>query len=63
MTKVIFSFGWEAVSPLVWPFVEVPLGCKKGAASRDHTDVALKGKRNSIVDPAINGAMMALIVP
>jgi hypothetical protein len=35
----------------------------KGAANLSHTAVALKGKRNSIADPAKRGAMIAFIVP
>ena len=36
---------------------------RKGAANRCQTDWALKGKRNSTVEPAKRGARMALIVP
>ena len=36
---------------------------RKGAAKRRQTDWALKGKRNSIVEPAKRGAKMAFIVP
>jgi len=36
---------------------------RNGAAKRVHAAVALKGKRNSIVEPAKRGASMALTVP
>jgi hypothetical protein len=42
-----------------WPFV---VG-RKGAAKRFHTAVALKGKRNSIADPANMGAKIPFMVP
>lgn len=36
---------------------------RKGAAKRCQTEWALKGKRNSIVEPAKRGARMAFMVP
>ena len=36
---------------------------RKGAASRDQTASALKGKRNSIVEPAKSGVRRAFTVP
>jgi len=36
---------------------------RKGAAKRCQTDWALKGKRNSMVEPAKRGANMAFMVP
>jgi hypothetical protein len=35
----------------------------KGAAKRSHTAVALNGNRNSMVEPAKRGAMIAFMVP
>lgn len=35
----------------------------KGAANRVQTAVALKGKRNSMEEPARRGAIIALMVP
>ena len=43
--------GWE----LAWG--------RNGAANRDHTAVALKGKRNSIEEPEKRGVRIALMVP
>ena len=40
----------------------LPLG-RKGAARRDQTASALKGKRNSMEDPARSGVRIALTVP
>jgi hypothetical protein len=57
--KVIgFSFG-------VWfvRVVESEVGGRKGSAKRFHTEIASKGKRNSIVLPANSGARIALTVP
>lgn len=43
---------------------EVVLGeGRKGDAKRDQVELALKGKRNSIVEPAKRGARMAFTVP
>lgn len=36
---------------------------RKGAAKRSHTAVALNGNRNSMVEPAKRGAMIAFMVP
>jgi len=36
---------------------------RKGAANRFQTWVGLKGKRNSIIEPARRGAIMAFMVP
>ena len=36
---------------------------RKGVATRSQTALTLKGKRNSMVEPAIRGVRRALIVP
>lgn len=36
---------------------------RKGAAKRDQTAVALKGKRNSMAEPAKRGVKIAFMVP
>ena len=36
---------------------------RKGAARRSQTELTLKGKRNSMVEPAKRGVRRALIVP
>lgn len=60
MRNVIGEGAGEEVGPLLW---EWPLVERKGAAKRFQTAVALKGKRNSIADPAYKGAKIAFMVP